>query len=52
MRRILTVEEYREELLTLVEVEQRFEDVPLESVHGRVLASDVVSGIADRKSVV
>jgi molybdopterin molybdotransferase len=46
VRHILTVEEYRDELLALVEPDDRFEDVSLESSSGRILAAPIVSRVS------
>lgn len=43
MRELLTVEQYRTELLDLVRADARVERVPLDASCGRVLAEDVVS---------
>jgi molybdopterin molybdotransferase len=43
MRELLSVEEYVDELLSLVAVDDRRDDVPLADGLGRVLAEDVVS---------
>jgi molybdopterin molybdotransferase len=45
MRHVLTLEEYRDELLTLVEPEGRFEDVPIGSCSGRILATPLASRV-------
>jgi molybdopterin molybdotransferase len=46
MRDLLTLEQYRDELLALVRPDARVEDVPLDAAAGRVLARDVVSGVS------
>lgn len=46
MRELLTVEQYRAELLDLVHPDARVESVPLAAASGRVLAQDVVSGVS------
>ena len=45
MRELLTVEQYRAEVLALVRPETRSESVPLEAAQGRVLATDVVARV-------
>lgn len=45
MRELLTLEEYRDELLSLVTPDLRYDDLPLESCFGRVLASPVASKV-------
>jgi molybdopterin molybdotransferase len=46
MRELLTVEQYRDEVLALVRPDVRVEHVGLDAAAGRVLAEDVVSGVS------
>ncbi len=46
MRELLTVEQYRAELLALVRADARVECAPLDAASGRVLAEDVVSTVS------